>query len=395
MVTGQSAPRLIAHVVHSFAVGGLENGVCNLINRLPSDRWRHAVVALTDVSAEFCRRIEQNNVIFEALHKGPGHSIAIYPRLYRLFRALRPSIVHTRNLAALEATLPAWAAGVKVRVHGEHGRDVLDLDGSSRRYRLVRRMFSPFATRYIALSRDLEGYLRDRIGIRADRILQIYNGVDTTRFHPAIDGREPIDGSPLRGAGLFVVGTVGRMQAVKDQTNLVRAFVRALEIEPAARERLRLVIVGDGPLREKALGLLHGANAGAQSWLPGERSDIPAVLRGIDCFVLPSLAEGISNTILEAMATALPVIATRVGGNAELVDDGTSGVLVPAADSDSLARAILRYAKAPELARRHGAAGRRRVEHLFSLDRMVERYSAFYESLLESGTRRQAVAQSS
>jgi sugar transferase (PEP-CTERM/EpsH1 system associated) len=385
---------LVVHVVHSFAVGGLENGVCNLINRLPSDRWRHAVIALTEVSSEFCRRIERKDVTFEALGKGPGHGVTLYPQLYKLFRALRPAVVHTRNLAALEAVVPARAAGVPVRIHGEHGRDMMDLDGSSGRHRLMRQLFSPFVTGYVALSRDLEGYLRERVGIRADRVEQIYNGVDAVRFHPAPGGLARIEGSPFVGADLFVVGTVGRMQSVKDQTTLARAFVRALEIDRTARERLRLVIVGDGPLRAEVLKILQDAGVRDRAWLPGERSDIPQILRSLDCFVLPSLAEGVSNTILEAMATGLPVVATRVGGNAELVEDDDTGLLVPAADSDSLARAILRYVSDPQLARRHGAAARRRVEQRFSLDRMVERYAALYQRAIFPRGARHASARS-
>jgi glycosyltransferase involved in cell wall biosynthesis len=105
-------------------------------------------------------------------------------------------------------------------------------------------------------------------------------------------------------------------------------------------------------------------------------------MRGLDCFALPSLAEGISNTILEAMASGLPVVATRVGGNPELVEDGASGRLVPAADSDALARALLGYLDDRASAQRHGAAGRRLAERRFSLDRMVSDYGRLYERML-------------
>src|SRR5580692_1228655 len=142
---------LIVHVVYRFAVGGLENGVVNLINRLPAGSWRHVVVALSEIDANFVARITRRDVTCVALHKGRGHALPLYPKLYGLFRKLRPAIVHTRNLAALEASLPAWAARIPVRIHGEHGRDMNDLDGSKVRYQLVRRAFSPFVTRYVAL----------------------------------------------------------------------------------------------------------------------------------------------------------------------------------------------------------------------------------------------------
>ncbi|MCX7901461.1 MAG: glycosyltransferase, partial [Burkholderiaceae bacterium] len=155
---------LIVHVVYRFAVGGLENGVVNLINHLPHERWRHTVVALTDVCERFRQRVQRDDVAYVSLHKPAGHGVRLYPRLFRLFRELRPAIVHTRNLAALEATVPAWAAGVPVRMHGEHGRDIDDLDGTSRKHRLLRRLYRPFVQQYVALSRDLERYLIEAIG---------------------------------------------------------------------------------------------------------------------------------------------------------------------------------------------------------------------------------------
>ena len=116
----------------------------------------------------------------------------------------------------------------------------------------------------------------------------------------------------------------------------VSASAQALALAPHLKAKMRLVMVGEGPLRAEAQGLLDVAGVGSLAWLPGERADVPEVMRGLDCFVLPSLAEGISNTILEAMASGLPVLATDVGGNAELVGSAT-GELVPSGDAEALA----------------------------------------------------------
>jgi sugar transferase (PEP-CTERM/EpsH1 system associated) len=270
-----------------------------------------------------------------------------------------------------------------VRVHGEHGWDTSDLDGTSGRLRWVRRAFRPFVTNYVTVSRDLADYLQGRVGVAAARVAQIYNGVDTVRFKPAPAGRSAIAGCPFGGPDQFLVGTVGRMQTVKDQTNLATAFVRAAGLDRTARARLRLVMVGDGPLRAEVERILEQGGVRDLAWLPGERADIPDILRGLDLFVLPSLAEGISNTILEAMATALPVVATRVGGNGELIEEGLTGALVPSADPDAIAVAMLGYFTDARRARRHGKAGRNRVERQFSLDRMVADYDRLYRRLLE------------
>jgi sugar transferase (PEP-CTERM/EpsH1 system associated) len=376
-----SAPPLIVHVVYSFTVGGLENGVVNLLNRLPRDRWRHAVIALSTVSADFASRLDRPVELIE-LNKGPGHLTRHYARLHTLLRSLQPAIVHTRNLAALEAQVPAATAGVPARIHSEHGWDANDPAGNRRRYQLVRRFYRPFVHHYVALSKHLEDYLLQRVGVPRRALSQLYNGVDTKRFRPSSSGRDPIAGSPFTDSGLWLIGTVGRLDAVKDQVNLARAFVHAVEQDAEARRRMRLVIAGDGALRGQIEAVLAEGRVTHLAWLAGERNDVPAVLRGLDCFVLPSLGEGVSNTILEAMASGLPVVATCVGGNAELVANGSTGQIVPAANSAALGEAILRYFRDPASSHKHGAAGRRRVETHFSLDGMVADYDRLYRRML-------------
>lgn len=382
MQASSSAPPLVMHVVYRFDTGGLENGVVNLINHMPAGAYRHAVVALTEVAEGFARRVRRSDVQYVSLHKPPGHGAKLYPRLAALMRELQPAVVHTRNLAALECQVPAAWTGVPVRVHGEHGRDVEDLDGSSRKHQWMRRLYRPFVHQYVALSQDLAGYLQRKVGVPAARLSQIYNGVDITRFSPAPGGRAPMAGSPFHAPGLFLLGTVGRMQTVKAQTDLARAFIRALQLQPALHDRLRLVMVGGGPLRDEAQALLAEAGVADLAWLPGERGDVPDVMRGLDCFVLPSLAEGISNTILEAMACGLPVLATAVGGNAELVQQGVTGMVVPAADVEAMAQAVLVLANDPARSAAFGRAGRARVEREFSLQAMVGAYQALYDRLL-------------
>ena len=370
---------LVLHVMHRFATGGLENGVVNLINHMPAQAYRHAVLAMTDIT-DFRNRVLRTDVQFIALNKPPGHGVWQYRKLYTLFRQLRPAIVHSRNLSALEVQVPAWAAGVPVRVHGEHGRDVGDLDGSSLKYQRMRRLYRPFVQHYTALSRDLADYLQQKIHVPQAAITQAYNGVDTARFSPADGGAEPIAGCLFDPAQHWLVGTVGRMQTVKDQVMLAKAFVLALRTAPQLADRLRLVMVGDGPLRAQALAILEAAGIAHLAWLPGERTDIEAVMRGLHAFALPSLAEGISNTILEAMASGLPVVATDVGGNADLVQHGQTGYIVPAANPQAMADRLVELAS--ELTRAHqmGQAGRQRVKQRFSMQAMVQTYQTVYDN---------------
>lgn len=372
---------LVLHVMHRFDTGGLENGVVNLINHMPPGAYRHAVLAMTEVT-DFRQRVGRTDVEFIALNKPPGHGVWQYRRLYSLFRKLRPAIVHSRNLSALEVQAPAWAARVPVRVHGEHGRDVGDLDGSNVNLQRVRRAYRPFVHHYVALSRDLATYLEVKVRVQPAAITQVYNGVDTARFSPDSRGPQPIDGCPFDPAQHWLVGTVGRMQTVKDQTLLARAFVQALALAPQLAARLRLVMVGEGPLRADALAILEAAGLAHLAWLPGERTDVPQVMRGLHAFALPSLAEGISNTILEAMACALPVLATAVGGNADLVQDGVTGHILPPGDVQGMAQGLVTLAANAPSARNMGEAGRLRVLERFSMQAMVGAYQSVYDTQL-------------
>lgn len=374
-------PPLIAHIVYSLHVGGLENGLVNLVNRLPAQDFRHAILCLTDYG-DFRHRIERADVEVIALHQPPGQGLGTKWQLWRLLRRLSPDIVHTRNIAALECQPVAAAAGVRGRIHSEHGRDIHEIGGRHRRYTTIRRLMRPFVHHQLALSRDLERYLRDDVGVDPDRLTQVYNGVDTDRFRPdpAARTRGPLAG--FAGPEDIVFGTVGRMEKVKDPLNAALAFVQLCERHPSLRPRLKLVMVGNGSERPAVEATLRDAGLERQVWLPGSRDDVPELLAGLDVFVLPSLFEGISNTILEAMACGLPVVATRTGGNPELVVDGETGQLVPPAAPDVLADALAVYLRAPDLARRHGAAARAWVLDRFSLDAMVASYAAAYRRLL-------------
>ncbi len=378
------APPLIAHVVHHFRVGGMENGMVNLINTLPKDRFRHVVICLDDYT-DFKSRIRRSDVEFHALAKRAGRDIRWYGDLWRLLRKLSPAIVHTRNLSAIEAQFVAAAAGIRARIHGEHGRDVFDLHGKNRKYNLLRKLARPLVGHYIAVSKDLEQWLIETVGVAQHRISQIYNGVDTSLFHPRTGPRN-IGPDGFATEADCVIGSVGRMAEVKDYPNLVRAFLRLLESDPNARQHARLVIVGDGVAREPCLAMLREAGAEHLAWLPGERGDVAELMREMDLFVLPSLGEGISNTILEAMARGLPVIATAVGGNPELVEDGHTGTLVPVSDTGALTQALLNYFRNDGLRKAHGQAGLEKIERQFSIPAMARGYAAVYEKMLASGS---------
>lgn len=375
----------IVHVVYSFSIGGLENVIVQLINRLPPQHFEHMVVSLTTIS-DFKNRIHTPDVQFVELNKAPGHAIPLYPRIFRLLREWSPDVVHTCNLAGLEIAPLAWLAGVPLRIHAEHGWDAHDPKGESRRYQRVRKLYRPFVSHYVAVSDDIDRYLRDRIGVPASRRSLIENGVDTDAFAPGSGPVEPVSGCPFHPQHHWIIGTVGRLQTVKNQPLLARAFVRLIQQHPDMAERARLVIVGEGPLRAEVESTLAAAQLTNLAWLPGARSDVSDILRTFSVFVLPSQAEGTSCTLQEAMATALPVVATAVGGTPKLVEHGATGWLVPPDDEAALA-ATLRdcFVNAADGIEK-GQCARRVAEQRYGLQAMVKRYAQLFDPRPAVGT---------
>ncbi|WP_439136248.1 glycosyltransferase, partial [Pseudomaricurvus sp.] len=297
-------PPLIAHIVFALDTGGLENGLVNIINRLPENKFRHMVICLT-TSGKFSERIEKPNVPVIELNKPPGHDVKTYHRLWKILREYRPDIVHSRNLAALESQLVTLALpGIK-RIHGEHGRDMNDLDGNNRKYNIFRSLMRPMVNHYIAVSQDLNDWLIETVGVNTRKIRQIYNGVDLTKFNAQSDSKISEVVRPFIDDHCLVLGTVGRLTPVKDQKALLDAVALLLQENPSWSDRLRVVIVGDGTLRTSLEQQAKKLGLSELVWFAGDRDDVPQLLQCMDIFVLPSLAEGISNTLLEAMACSL------------------------------------------------------------------------------------------
>lgn len=374
---------VIAHVIYHFGMGGLENGLVNIINRLPDKQYRHVVICMTGHD-HFKERLNKSVEIYD-MHKKPGKDLMVYYRLWKVLRKIKPDIVHTRNLSALEAQLPALLAGVPIRIHGEHGRDVHDLDGNNKRYQQIRKLFSYMVDHYIPLSQDLKNYLTQKVGIKDNKITTICNGVDTNKFHAHKNISSQLLDVPegFLNKDTLVIGTVGRLEQVKDQMNLLNAFILLLKQPEVKDKDIKLLLVGDGSQKNKLLQKIKAEQIQEKVWLAGSRDEVPQLMSLISVFVLPSLAEGISNTILEAMACSLPVIATEVGGNSELVINGQTGWIVPRSDPEAIKDKCLLYITSPALQKKHSQQARKTIEQYFSIDTMVNNYNRVYTTLIK------------
>ena len=365
---------LVVHLVYALGVGGLETLLVDCINRMPA--YRHAVVCLTRYT-DFAARIQREDVSLHALGKPPGLGLGTHLDFWRLMRRLRPTVLHTYNLAALEYAFTASMAGVPVRIHAEHGRDASDPHGLNPKHNFLRRRLVPFVDRFIPVSEDLNRWLGEVVRIPAAKTQFIKNGVDTDKYAP---GGAPCADAPW-GPDAIVIGTVARVQDVKNHRLLVDALASLRTHHPELAPRVKLAIVGDGPLLPAVRQQVQDLGLQDAVWLPGARVDIGSLLHTFTMFALPSLAEGTPVSMLEAMACGLPVVASRVGGIPEVVDDGVQGLLVPVGDVEALAQAMARYALDADLRARHGRAARTRVEERFSMRAMLAAYGDLYAGL--------------
>lgn len=362
----------MAHVLYSFDTGGLEKGIATLVQS-GSPAFEHTIVCLTK-SGSSERLLPPGTRVLQ-LHKPPGNSPAFLVRLGRLLKNLRPDVVHTRNWSGMDGIVASRLAGIRNIVHGEHGWGMEDPSGQSAKRLLLRRLMLHWCRECTCVSKAMESWLREKVRVQRP-VTQIYNGIDTNRFRPG-------DGTTFRSElkieeNAFIVGTVGRLDPIKDHKTLIAAFYEFREKMPDAV----LVIAGDGPERTNLEAL-----AGDGVRLIGNRLDVDRILRACNLFVLSSLNEGISNTILEAMATGVPIVATGVGGNPELIENGHTGTLVPPGDKGAMAEAMLVYALNRTLAAGHGMEARKCAEINFSIDRMVSSYQAVWERVILGSNR--------
>ena len=362
----------VCHVVENLNRGGLERAVIDLATAQVARGHRCRILCLFE-RGQLADEAEARGVPVQACDKRSGADLGVLWRLRRQLRDAATEILHTHNATAhYHAIAAALGLPLRRRVNTRHGMGALDT--GSRREALFRRSM-PFTDAVATVCEAACDDLVRRAALPADKLVAVPNGIRVERFAAAdAASRAALRAELGLDASTRVIGTVGRLNWAKDHAGLVRAFADVC----AAGSDAALVIAGDGVLRGELEALVAEQGLGGRVFLLGDRGDVARLLRGFDVFVLSSLTEGYSIALLEACASALPIVATTVGGNGEIVRDGVNGLLVPPRERAALAQAMQRLLTDAALAACLGEAGRSWVVAEGSVATMADRYDALY-----------------
>ena len=363
-------------LITNLAFGGAETQLKELALRLKQRGWEVIIVSLLPAQA-YVGELETAGVPLYSLQM--RRKIPDPRALFRFHRILyheKPQIVHSYMFHAnLLARIARGMTRIPILISS-----VRSLNEGGRLRELAYRFTDPLADITTQVSEAGKQRYIQVGAVPPSKIVYIPNGIDTSRFQPNPTVRKAIRESLGYSDEIFVWLTVGRLEPVKNHRELIQVFREVVSEYPHAR----LLIAGQGPLHPVLEQQIAASGLGTHVRLLGIRRDIPELLNAADAFVLPSLWEGMSNALLEAAATALPIVATNIGGNPEVVLDGVSGYLVPPSEPAALKEAMCRLLSVPKEQRlRMGLAGREHVVRNFDLEQVVDRWEALYRELLQ------------
>lgn len=371
---------------------GMEHMVQSLVSNM--DKKRFKVYLLSEIPMKDSVRgevekLKAHGVEVVFLQTGEARKFLVMDYA-RLLGRIKPHIVHSHSGVWRDVCLGSVIARVPYIFHTEHGRVFLD---DNLRARLTHRFLTRFRTRVIAVSDELKGFLKECVGIGADKLVTIHNGIEVDKFVPRQRDAALREKLGLKNDEAFIMA-VGRINPVKDYETLIRA-IHEVKNRLRGGARFRLFIAGPetddnipgGGLLPRLKALCSALGVQDEVVFLGKRDDVMELLPQADIFVQTSITEGLSMAILEAMSCRLPVVATDVGGNSELVSDGETGMLIKSKDPLAAGDALVRLIRDKGLRAGMGARGRERVVREFSLDHMTEEYQKLYQSAVGGSLR--------
>lgn len=392
------APRKVVHIITRLDRGGSAQNT--MLTALGHDRAQFEPIVVTGPAGsgdaqgglaatnDNVRRLEKEGIRCHLVpslvrHVDPWQDLLAFRALVRIVKQERPDLVHTHtSKAGLLGRLAARIAGIPVIIHTPHGHVFYGHFGRlpSWMFLQIERRLARITDFLIGLTEAERAEHLDRGVGRAERFAVVPSGIDLDRFRRArVAGKVVPEwfGCPPDAR---IVGSVGWLTDIKGHRFLVEAVAEAKKEFPD----LHLVIVGSGNRRDTLLALAENSGIAGSVHLVGHRDDIDVCLAGMDCFVLPSLNEGMGRALIEAMAAALPVIASNVGGIPALVRDGENGVLVPAGESHALAEALRHVLRRPQWARHLGASAAQSIGFTYGVEAMVRAIEAVYREACQA-----------
>lgn len=360
----------VAQAIVTLSHGGAERLALTILDTL-RQRVDGVVCGIFGAGGPLEKTLNEFELEYRSMDAGKLGKIGSWRTLYKFFRSERIDILHVQaGYLLLYVFLPAKLAGVKI-VYTEHAKHSIQTKPV---VKYAVKLLAPFLDSITTVSSDLKSFFIEYLGISPSRVVTVPNGVDVTRFS--------VDGPSVRGNhipdGVTVIGSVARMSEAKDHGNLLRAYAVVRE----KHEDVVLALVGDGETREEVEDLISEYGLEDSVLMLGRQDDVPAFLRAMDLFVLPSKREGAPISVLEAMSCGVPVVATDVGGVSEILTDGEDGRIVPSQDHDALAEAMLWMLEHPEKRAALGARGPEVVAARFSDSAMCEQYLSLYERVV-------------
>ncbi len=365
----------ICHVVYSFdSIGGLENGLINIVNGLDTNLFFHTICSLTKCG-EIKARIENKNVNYVELHKSEGNDLKLPFKLSKIFKNKKIDIVHLRNWPTMvEGFIASKIAGIHKIIYSEHGRHFEEIENKQQIIYFIKKFIFNSVNVLLTISHEVAKEIHALYPLKRE-VKVIINGVDHKRF-------KKMSQKMLRKEYGFsnddiLLGTVGRLASGKNLSALIDSFYKHHS------KREKLLIIGDGPKRCLLERKVAELNIGDRVLLMGNRSDIPQLLNCLNILILPSLSEGLSNVILEAMSCGLPIIAFDVGGNVEMIDHDKGGYLIELGENNALIESAIAFSKDKKKFG-FGDYNRKKIETNFTIENMRNQYTEMYLNLFET-----------
>jgi len=357
----------VLHILNKLAFAGTEKQVITLFNNIDLDSFNMFLFCFnkTDISAN---SVIPDSIRYFEYQRREGIDYEIVKRIVRIVQDNSIDIIHSHNWGTLFYAFMAAVVTRRVHIHGEHGKEHFSETSQGNWKRLLLKKSSArISDFFITVSENLKEELIQEWGVRQNKITVIRNGIDSLLFKPDLSAGEQIRKELYIGANDIVVGTVGWLRPIKNQSAIIRILPELLK----KKENLKVVIVGDGEDRHKLEKLAQEHNVSSNIIFTGHREDVESLLNAFDIYIQASLFEGMSNTIMQAMSVGIPVVAMNVGGNSELVKDGITGYLVKPESSIVLIERILYLSNNRDICKEMGKNGRDIITRDFSINMMI------------------------